>query len=226
MARVKKIDNAILKRLKRANERNARKTETKEERKYYLLFCEGARTEPNYFISLSKQLPKNLVKLDVDPSGGKNTISLVDHAIKMLPVYKRKNPTINYEIWIVFDRDSFPAANFDNAIAKAESNGFSCASTNEAFELWYLLHFEDYQSAISRKDYSRLLSKNLGRKYQKNDPEIYELLQNLENSNEALAVARAENLLSMHLGKSPSSSNPTTLVHRLVTELNQFKNDS
>lgn len=52
MARVKKIDNVLLKRQKRALERQKRREECLEERKYFLLFCEGARTEPNYFNQL------------------------------------------------------------------------------------------------------------------------------------------------------------------------------
>lgn len=223
MARVKKIDNSILKRLKRIEENELRKFETKKQRKYYLLFCEGARTEPNYFLSLKNELPINLVKLDIDPSGGKNTISLVNHAIRMLPKYKKTNPTIDFEVWIVFDRDSFPAANFDNAIKKANSKGFNCAQSNEAFELWYLLHFENYQNAISRKDYSKMLSNHLGKKYKKNDPKIYELLQNLPNSSEDLAIARSKQLELIHFGKASSDSNPLTAVYKLIEELNEFK---
>lgn len=163
MARVQKIDNAILKRLKRSAERERRKENNREERKYYLLFCEGSRTEPNYFNSFKDKLPKNLVQIEIDPSGGKNTISLVNHALKVLPKYKRNNSTINYNVWVVFDKDSFPNSNFDNAIFKAQGAGLNCAYSNEAFELWYLLHFEDYQNAISREDYSKLLSKHLGK---------------------------------------------------------------
>lgn len=223
MARVQKIDNAILKRLQRKKERNARKIEDKPLRKYYLLFCEGARTEPNYFEEIKKELPKNLVNIDIDPSGGKNTISLVNHAVKMVPKYQSTNPNIEYEVWIVFDKDSFPDSNFENAIKKANSFDYKCAYSNEAFELWYLLHFEDYQHAMSRNDYSKLLSKHLGREYKKNDTEIYNLLKDLDNSREDLAINRAKKLEEIHEGKSCANSNPSTLVYKLIEELNVFK---
>lgn len=222
MARVKKIDNAILKRLRRAEERDKRKEETKEERKYYLLFCEGARTEPNYFLSIKSKLPKNVVELDIDPAGGKNTISLVTHAIQTLPAYQKKNPTINFEVWIVFDKDSFPNSNFDNAINMASANQFKCAYSNEAFELWYLLHFEYYNTGISRKQYGKLLTKHLKVKYEKNDAGIYKLLQENENSSQEAAIERAKKLEKNHLGSTPSSSNPVTTVYKLVEELNKF----
>lgn len=225
MARVQKIDNAILKRIQRKAEREARKIESKPQRKYYLLFCEGERTEPNYFLSLKKFLPVNLVQIDIDPSGGKNTLSLVNHAIKMMPRYQRINSTIEFEVWIIFDKDSFPAVNFENAINKANAHGYNCAYSNEAFELWYLLHFEDYQNAISRADYSKMLSKHLNKKYLKNDPDIYDLLQTLEKSREDLAIQRAENLEKIHSGKSKANSNPVTRVYKLVEELNSFKEE-
>ncbi|MFL0352641.1 RloB family protein [Xanthomarina sp. GH4-25] len=225
MARVTKIDNAILKRLNRKAERDARIVENKPTRKYYLLFCEGARTEPNYFISLKNVLPVNLVQVDIDPSGGKNTLSLVNHAIKMMPRYQRINSTIEFEVWIIFDKDSFPSANFENAINKANAHGYNCAYSNEAFELWYLLHFEDYQNAISRKDYSKLLSNHLNKKYLKNDPDIYNLLQTLETSREDLAIQRAINLEKIHNGKSRANSNPVTRVYKLVEELNSYKEE-
>ena len=47
MARKVKIPNHIQKRL--AREENKRKRNTKSKRKYFLIVCEGEKTEPNYF---------------------------------------------------------------------------------------------------------------------------------------------------------------------------------
>jgi len=44
----------------------------------------------------------------------------------------------------VFDRDSFPANSFNNAIAHAEAYGLQVAHSNQAFEYWLLLHFESH----------------------------------------------------------------------------------
>lgn len=223
MARVVKIDNVILKRRKRKEEREIRNEYSKIEREYFLLFCEGARTEPNYFISISKVLPKNLVKIDIDPQGGLNTVTLVNHAIKVLPEYEKNNPQIDYNVWIIFDKDSFPNQDFDNAIAIAIARGFNVAHTNEAFELWYLLHFEFYNTGISRDQYKGLLTKYLQKKYKKNDPDIYEMLQTIEGSSEEQAIRNADRLITLHSNIPDSSSNPITYVHKLVLELNKFK---
>ena len=36
-----------------------------------------------------------------------------------------------------------------------------CAWSNEAFELWYLLHFQYYENAMARKDFKGLLESHL-----------------------------------------------------------------
>lgn len=222
MARVTKIDNAILKRQRRAKEREERRVGLLPERKYFLLFCEGARTEPNYFLALAKHLPRNLVQLDIDPKGGLNTISLVNHAINSIPRYRKKYPNIDYEVWIVFDKDSFPDQDYNNAVTLAGSNGFKSAHTNEAFELWYLLHFEFYNTGISRTQYKKLLTRHLGKKYEKNDPNIYNLLNSLQNSDERFAIKNANKLLDFQSNLAPAKANPTTQVHKLIIELNKF----
>ena len=80
---------------------------------------------------------------------GKNTKTLVEQAIKI-----RNKARIDFtECWCVFDRDSFPANNYNDAITNAENEGFCVAYTNEAFELWYLLHFDYICTGVSRKQY-------------------------------------------------------------------------
>lgn len=223
MARVEKIDNAILKRRRRKEERNKRNENFKEEREYFLLFCEGERTEPNYFLSIAKSLPKNTVKIEIDPKGGLNTVSLVNHAINVFPNYKKSNPQIDYNVWIIFDKDSFPNQDFDNAINMAKANGFNTAQSNEAFELWYLLHFEFYNTGISRRQYGNLLSNYIGKKYLKNDPDIYNILNELDNCSEENAIRNARRLIELNNLLPDSQSNPITYVHELVEELNKYR---
>jgi hypothetical protein len=75
---------------------------------------------------------------------GDNTIRIVEEAIRL----KEKD---NYDqVWCVFDRDSFPPNRFNAAFILAGENSIKIAYSNEAFELWYLLHFNYYDSAMSR----------------------------------------------------------------------------
>ena len=47
-------------------------------RRYFLIVCEGEKTEPNYFNSIAAQLPKDMVKR-IDVKGvGENTLNLID----------------------------------------------------------------------------------------------------------------------------------------------------
>ena len=52
---------------------------------------------------------------------------------------------------MVFDKDDYP--DFDEAIELAKKNGFEVAYSNQAFELWFLLHFKKYSGKLHRREY-------------------------------------------------------------------------
>jgi hypothetical protein len=125
----------------------------------FLIVCEGKKTEPNYFKSLRAELR---VSVNVRVEGiGDNTDSLVERAIEL------KDEDDYVQAWCVFDRDSFPANRFNRAIQLVENNGLQVAYSNEAFELWYILHFEYLQAGLPRDDYAEKLTRHLGKKYRK-----------------------------------------------------------
>lgn len=107
---------------------------------------------------------------------------------------------------------------FNNAINNAEAQGFQVAYSNEAFELWYVLHFEFLNTGIPRSDYKKKLTSLLKRPYKKNSDTIYDDL--LEK--QSIAIKNAENLLKQYDPHIPAQDNPSTTVHVLVQELNKF----
>ena len=226
MARKVKIPNHVQKRLSRVEHK--RKRNTKDKRKYYLIVCEGEKTEPNYFESLKKDLPKGVItscRIDIEGTG-RNTLSLVEESKKIKERLENETSLSIDKIWVVFDRDSFEADNFNEAInfCKNSSPEIGCAWTNEAFELWYLLHFHFYNSAISREMYQKLIEGNLKPKigegyiYQKNSKEMYNLLK--ENGSLELAIKFATKLEVEFEGRFDfANHNPSTKVHHLVAEL-------
>tara|TARA_R110002096_G_C14605102_1_gene722996 strand:- start:137 stop:868 length:732 start_codon:yes stop_codon:yes gene_type:complete len=226
MARKIKIPNHIQKRL--AREEHKRKRNTKSKRKYFLIVCEGEKTEPNYFESLKKDLPKGVLtscRIDIEGTG-RNTLSLVKESIKMKDRLENETSLSIDKIWVVFDRDSFESDNFNEAInlCKNSSPEIGCAWTNEAFELWYLLHFHFYNTAINREMYQKLIEGNLKQKigedykYQKNSEKMYDLLR--ENGSLELAIKFATKLEKEFKGRVDfSNHNPCTKVHHLVAEL-------
>jgi hypothetical protein len=226
MARRIKIDNAILKR--RAREESKRKTQYKTKRKFYLIVCEGEKTEPNYFNSLKSSLPKGVIELvNIDIEGtGMNTISIIDKTKKIRKSYEGQYLRKIDKVWAVFDKDSFPSEKFNNAIAKGETSKpkVNCAWTNEAFELWYLLHFSYYNTGISRNQYQKLLEREIIRssgihdfKYKKNSTEMYDLL--IKFGNQEFAINNAEKLDALYKDNRYANHNPRTKVHVLITEL-------
>jgi len=122
------------------------------------------------------------------------------------------------QVWCVFDRDSFPAERFNAALDLARRYGIRVAYSNEAFELWYLLHFHYHNSATSRQNYGEMLTARLGRPYKKNDPHLYEELIDLQPN----AIRNAQKLLDYYSpAHNPERDNPSTTVHLLVQELNK-----
>lgn len=109
-----------------------RKVNTRELRQRFLIVCEGEKTEPNYFRSF--RVPRNVIEIDIQ-GVGKNPSKLVNKA-KQLQEQEEYD-----QVWCVFDRDSWAPEDFNNAIQNAIKLGFNVAYSNEAFELWYVLHF-------------------------------------------------------------------------------------
>jgi len=182
---------------------------TRELKERFLIVCEGSKTEPNYFRTF--RVPRDVVEvhgLGEDPS------TLVRSATDL----KNKDGDDYDQIWCVFDRDSWTLENFNNAISSARSQGFSVAYSNEAFELWYILHFEYLNTGIPRKDYSPRLSLLLDKKYEKNSETIYDELLDQQHT----AIRNAEKLLTEYDPHVPAKDNPSTTVHLLVQELNRF----
>tara|TARA_B110000908_G_scaffold162076_1_gene207101 strand:- start:4 stop:684 length:681 start_codon:yes stop_codon:yes gene_type:complete len=226
MARKVKISNHIQKRL--ARDAHKRKRNTKSKRKYFLIVCEGEKTEPNYFESLKNDLPKGVLtscRIDVEGTG-RNTLSLVEESIKMKERLENETSLSIDKIWVVFDRDSFEPDNFNEAINLCKNSlpEIGCAWTNEAFELWYLLHFNFYNTAINREMYQKLIEGNLKPKvgedyeYQKNSKEMYDLLK--ENGSLELAIRFATKLEAEFEGRFDFANHCLVLKYGYRLKLN------
>ncbi|NER24920.1 MAG: RloB domain-containing protein [Symploca sp. SIO1C2] len=183
-----------------------RKKDTREERQRFLIVCEGRETETNYFAKF--RVYKKVVGL------GRNPSNIVEAAKNLREKYKGDYD----QIWCVFDRNSWQADDFNSAIRDAKKEKINVAYSNEAFELWYLLHFEFVNTGIPRKDYEKKLTKLLGYKYQKNSDSMYDDLIDRQET----AIEHAENLLKQYDPHNPAKDNPSTTVHLLVQELNRF----
>lgn len=230
MARKVKIPNERLKRF--AREEQKRKKDIRPKRKYYLIVCKGEATEPNYFEGLKQDLPRGvLTAYQIDIEGtGYNTLSLINESLRLKNFYEKNNTRPVDRLWIVFDKDSFTANDFNNTInrCRLSNPAIGCAWSNEAFELWYLMHFHYYQNAMDREQYKNLIEQNLKPflgdtyRYKKNDEMMYSLLN--EHGSVEKAIHNAKRLSEKYHGREDyAEHNPCTMVWSLVEELMELK---
>lgn len=185
----------------------ARRVNAREPVQRFLIVCEGERTEPNYFNSF--RVPKLVIHVR---GYGLSPNALVKRA-------EKEREADDYDqVWCVFDRDNRQAGVFNGAITRAKNKGIQVAYSNEAFELWYLLHFHYYDTAVSRTQYAAKLGGLLGHPYRKNSETIFEELHDRQTD----AIRNAERLLSQYSPPNPAADNPSTTVHKLVEQLNRF----
>lgn len=186
------------------------------ERRRVLIFCEDSKSSKYYFDSF----PIDRERFELSVLGtGMNTDSLVEAAIRRVR-QASKNGVLYSEIWCVFDRDSFPPENYHRAFQLAVKQGIKIAWSNEAFELWYLLHFDYLDTGISRRDYQKKLQAK-GLEYDKADKTIYDKVKPYQE----IAIKNAKKLERQwhENGKSfPERENPSTSVHKLVEFLNDL----
>ena len=93
----------------------------------YIIFCEGEKTEPNYFGQIKVLIERkyrNRVfierhqQVDIEIIGtGRSTFSLFEFARAFIADHET---TYDY-VWLIFDKDDFPQADFDNTIARVKS---------------------------------------------------------------------------------------------------------
>lgn len=206
---------------RRNQKRHIRRVETLAERQRLLIVCEGAKTEPNYFEAIKAELPAHVVEVEISGEGD-NTLRLVEKAQALRDARSTGDYPFD-QVWVVFDRDSFPADHFDNAIQKAETDGLKAAWSNEAFELWYVLHFEYRNTAMPRAEYQTKLTNLMGRPYAKNAPDMYQLLSQTGRQVQAINFAKRLHRDVVAALTPPSRANPCTTVYALVETLNAFR---
>ena len=214
------------------NWRKKRKMEHLEKIEYrYYIFCEGEQTEPNYFKKFkeyitSNSIYKDLVLIEIEPCAA-DTLRVLEKAQE----YIKTNDISKGHIWCVYDKDSFPAQNFNNVVQKinqinlAESDlHYHAAWSNECIEFWFILHFEYYTSNNHRTDYIKFLNERFSNlrigKYAKNMDSIFDIL--IKYGNPKLAIKRARKIVNDSANQTPSYIAPGTKVYELVEELAKY----
>lgn len=217
-----KIENPTLK-----FKRQSQIRETREVHCSILIVCEGSKTEPNYFEAFAK-IKHNIFVYDIDVKGiGRGAKEVVEKAIDL----KNKN---NYDrVWAVFDKDDILPKDFNLAIEKGKKDGVEVAWSNEAFELWYLYHFQNVTTGVSRSRYEEKISAAVNSsslykskkiyKYKKEDPDNFDIMTMYGSMETAIRYAEAKYL--EYDDCRYANQNPCTTVYRLVRQLLGKDND-
>ena len=183
----------------------------------FLIICEGENTEPDYFNEFK------LGYAQVEAVGeGMNTISLVRRAVQLKNEYLKKDVKFD-QYWVVFDKDDWTELNFNNAISIASANNFKVAYSNQAFEYWFMLHFNLHQGKIDRNTYEAKLTDYLGFKYAK-DSSVSSKIFNILLKRQETAIANARHAYNTFGGThaSPATEESSTTVFLLVEELRKY----
>ena len=135
----------------------------------------------------------------------------------------------------MFDKDDFSDNDFNNAIVVAKANNFGIAYSNQAFEYWLILHFNDHQGGgMHRDDYDDRINKLIkpykvvydGKKSKFIDEDFFELLDGFDKKTDEkrvdLAIKRAERNYKQHNHSNPAKEESITTVFELVKELLKY----
>lgn len=188
---------------------------------YTYIICEGVKTEPIYISGFADAINKKYSELSsgkiIQVRGtGRNTKSLLKYARKQVI---RDFPQASI-VWLMYDKDDFPLDNFDNTQhsieTREDTRRYKAAWSNEAIELWFVLHFQELDADNGRNHYCEILKRYFD--YEKTLPNLYEILKDQTN----IAVQRAKRQFEAYGDIPPSQKCPATRVFELVEELQKY----
>ena len=183
-------------------------------RRRYLICTEG-KTETLYFNHYKSSTGPIVVALDKSD----HKVSLVEKTIEE-KIRRLQTGEFDKEIdaaWVVLDRDANPLnktdkAQFNKALTLAKTHNISVAYSNDSFELWILLHYQDLGTSTHRDQLFKMLKKHRNKKYEKGS-DLYREIKGLRQN----ALKRSARLHNSQ--NRPESANPSTTVHLLVKQL-------
>lgn len=142
----------------RKNPNLNRRSHVIEPKPRFIIFCEGKNTEPRYFTELQNQYRDALIKIESHGGGGVPLTIAKQAAKQKKELRKSKLSAENADqVWAVFDRDDHPG--YIEAINLCDTNGVGVGRSNPCFELWLILHMEEYDRPDGRSAVQAHLSK-------------------------------------------------------------------
>lgn len=174
----------------------------------FVIICEGAEREPQYFELLAGDSKKIKVEI-ITPKENKSSPNwLLDAAAAFVSIYQLGAKD---QLWFVLDVDRWkPEQLIKLGKTCAEQKVWSCAISNPCFEVWLFMHYEDISKATAKScgEFKAELPQIVKGGYNK------ELaIQNLEK---AIARAKLADSNPEHFMPNPKSTKVYQLVEALL----------
>ena len=184
----------------------------------FVLFCEGANTEPHYFKALVRLLKLRMVEVEPVSAAG-DPIGMAQRAAKWKSNKGQRVGNLESydegdQVWAVFDRDTHE--HFDAALSLCEQSGINVARSNPCFKVWLILHHEDCHRPLT----PHAAQKRLGQLC----PEYYPKGSKTVDACKLIpCIDAAEARAQMHLAQREAEGMPfgpcSTTVHLLTQAL-------
>ena len=212
-----------MKRSRRSTPDLARNRHKREPKRKFILFCEGEKTEIEYFEAIRRVCSSTLIA--VGTHGGVGVpYTIAEKAVErakalgLAPKSRRKKDSYEErdQVWAIFDRDEHPR--FKEAVMKCEEQNIGVGRSNPCFELWLILHEQDYDKPNDRHAMQKALAK-LRPEYKLNGaktPDCADLVKRVEE-----AEQRGERGLQNRESGGDPYGNPSTTVGRLTRAIRE-----
>lgn len=188
--------------------------------KLIVIASEGQKTEPKYFTDLKDVYTRS--GLHVEVLKRSESASSPSHVLAYLNKFKTKYKLRrDDELWMVIDVDRWTEYNLSDVAGKCRDKGFWIAVSNPCFELWLLLHLDEFdlygyeQKNRLFQNTQRYIEGELRRilgSYNRSNLDTSKFLSHVEN-----AVTRARILDVDHNSRWPNSLG--TRVYLLVEKI-------
>ena len=162
---------------------------------------EGTDTEILYF----EFLDRFREEIKIKPLGvGRSPAGVKDRIENQ---FAKKDFGKNDLAWIVVDRDRWEIDEIDQVQRWAENNNCKFALSNQCFEIWLILHFEDKSGFDSSKQCKRHFEKKFCNK------DKFPKYESLDETDIKVAITRAKTRYGPKNTTWPRNSGCTTVYH-------------
>ena len=180
-----------------------------------VVVSEGKKTEPGYLKVFGRLHEDRSSARLVVKGGAGDPRAVVERAIEESKKLKRDRLGNGDSVWAMFDRDEH--LRFAQAKDMAHKNGIRLAISNPCFEICGILHYQECNAPLDRRECQKKLSE-LCPDYSNRKRKVFDDLRVIEH-NYRDAVERAENALVRREEEGNPEGNPSTTVHRLTEHI-------